>query len=69
MTEEPDFKGYIHDVGGPTANFRHPGLRKADDKGSLPATGSACSRSPAGICGRIIRIISHYCESCAHFRR
>lgn len=20
----PDFKGYIHDVGGPTANFRHP---------------------------------------------
>lgn len=21
---EPDFKGYIHDVGGPTANFRHP---------------------------------------------
>lgn len=24
MTEEKDFKGYIHDVGGPTANFRHP---------------------------------------------
>ena len=23
MTEMPDFKGYIHDVGGPTANFRH----------------------------------------------
>ncbi len=22
MTKEPDFKGYIHDVGGPTANFR-----------------------------------------------
>lgn len=22
ITEEPDFKGYIHDVGGPTANFR-----------------------------------------------
>lgn len=22
MTEDPDFKGYIHDVGGPTANFR-----------------------------------------------
>lgn len=21
MTEQPDFKGYIHDVGGPTANF------------------------------------------------
>ena len=22
MTKDPDFKGYIHDVGGPTANFR-----------------------------------------------
>lgn len=22
MTQDPDFKGYIHDVGGPTANFR-----------------------------------------------
>lgn len=25
---EPDFKGYIHDVGGPTANFRHPSCAK-----------------------------------------
>ena len=25
---EPDFKGYIHDVGGPTANFRHPACNK-----------------------------------------
>lgn len=24
MTEEKEFKGYIHDVGGPTANFRQP---------------------------------------------
>ncbi len=24
ITKMPDFKGYIHDVGGPTANFRHP---------------------------------------------
>ncbi len=24
LTKEPDFKGYIHDVGGPTANFRFP---------------------------------------------
>lgn len=23
----PDFKGYIHDVGGPTANFRHPACK------------------------------------------
>ena len=28
LTEEPDFKGYIHDVGGPTANFRHPSCEK-----------------------------------------
>ncbi len=26
--EEPDFKGYIHDVGGPTANFRQPACEK-----------------------------------------
>lgn len=25
---EPDFKGYIHDVGGPTANFRQPACDK-----------------------------------------
>ena len=24
MVKDKDFKGYIHDVGGPTANFRHP---------------------------------------------
>lgn len=28
LTEKPDFKGYIHDVGGPTANFRHPACQK-----------------------------------------
>lgn len=28
LTKEPDFKGYIHDVGGPTANFRHPSCQK-----------------------------------------
>lgn len=33
MTQDPDFKGYIHDVGGPTANFRHPSCRKQLTKG------------------------------------
>lgn len=33
MTEDPDFKGYIHDVGGPTANFRHPACKKQLEKG------------------------------------
>ena len=28
FTEDPDFKGYIHDVGGPTANFRQPACKK-----------------------------------------
>ena len=28
MTAAPDFKGYIHDVGGPTANFRRPACDK-----------------------------------------
>jgi len=28
LTNEPDFKGYLHDVGGPTANFRFPACEK-----------------------------------------
>lgn len=28
LTEKKDFKGYIHDVGGPTANFRQPACKK-----------------------------------------
>lgn len=33
MTEDPEFKGYIHDVGGPTADFRRPACDKQLDKG------------------------------------
>ena len=33
LTEKPDFKGYIHDVGGPTANFRFPACSKQITKG------------------------------------
>lgn len=33
MTQEKDFKGYIHDVGGPTADFRHPSCKKQLTKG------------------------------------
>ena len=36
LTYEPDFKGYIHDVGGPTANFRHPSCQKQLTKGVCP---------------------------------
>ena len=34
LTEQPDFKGYIHDVGGPTANFRQQGCEKAKKRGN-----------------------------------
>jgi uncharacterized radical SAM protein YgiQ len=30
----PDFKGYIHDVGGPTANFRMPACKNQADRGT-----------------------------------
>lgn len=33
MTKDPEFKGYIHDVGGPTANFRRPACDKQMTKG------------------------------------
>ena len=33
ITDMPDFKGYIHDVGGPTANFRAPSCEKQEKLG------------------------------------
>ena len=36
MTEDKDFKGYIHDVGGPTANFRHDACEKQAKAGACP---------------------------------
>ena len=33
ITKEKDFKGYIHDVGGPTANFRQPSCEKQMTRG------------------------------------
>ena len=34
LTRDKDFKGYIHDVGGPTANFRNPACKKQLEKGT-----------------------------------
>ncbi|MBP3876788.1 MAG: YgiQ family radical SAM protein [Lachnospiraceae bacterium] len=34
FTQEKDFKGYIHDVGGPTAQFRFPSCKKQAEKGA-----------------------------------
>ena len=34
ITKEKDFKGYIHDVGGPTANFQQPSCEKQKEFGT-----------------------------------
>ena len=34
LSEEKDFKGYIHDIGGPTANFRNPACKNQEKVGS-----------------------------------
>jgi uncharacterized radical SAM protein YgiQ len=34
MTQDPDFKGYIHDIGGPTADFRKPACSKQNQYGA-----------------------------------
>ncbi len=36
LTTLPDFKGYIHDVGGPTADFRGPACEKQEQSGACP---------------------------------
>ena len=36
LTQEPDFKGYIHDVGGPTADFRVRACQKQETRGVCP---------------------------------
>ena len=36
MTKDPEFKGYIHDVGGPTADFRATACRKQIKNGACP---------------------------------
>ncbi len=48
MTHLPNFKGYIHDVGGPTANFRNPACDKQATMGACKnkncAAPVACNR-------------------------
>lgn len=34
LIKQPDFKGYIHDVGGPTANFRLPACKHQAERGA-----------------------------------
>ena len=37
ISKLPDFKGYINDVGGPTANFRYPSCDKQKESGVCPS--------------------------------
>ena len=57
MTHEPDFKGYIHDVGGPTANFRMPSCGKQMQDG-MCSGGKHCL-APAA-CSKLIVDHSDY---------
>lgn len=41
MMTLPNFKGYIHDVGGPTANFRHVACKKQEQYGAC--RGKTCA--------------------------
>ena len=36
FVDHPEFKGYVHDVGGPTANFRHPSCKQQQRNGMCP---------------------------------
>lgn len=51
ITQMPDFKGYIHDVGGPTANFRHPSCACRSSTACARAK-NAWRRNHAPICRR-----------------
>ncbi len=56
LAEEPDFKGYIHDVGGPTANFRAPACDKQPKSGAC-ANKRCLSPKP---CARLVADHSDY---------
>ena len=46
LTQHPGFKGYIHDVGGPTANFRRPSCQKQLQTRPVQAPGTAWPPTP-----------------------
>ena len=57
LTHDPEFKGYIHDVGGPSANFRHTSCQKQKRCGmcktaaASPRALSQPGRGPLGVHG------------------
>ncbi len=60
LTEHPDFKGYIHDIGGPTANFR-TGPCKAVAEGKKGVCTTRRCLSP-DVCKNLIIDHSEYIE-------
>lgn len=66
MTKDPEFKGYIHDVGGPTADFRQTSCQKQLTKGVCKIN-SVFSLNPAKTLLWIIRIMFHFSVSCESF--
>ena len=81
MTEDPEFKGYIHDVGGPTANFRHPSCEKQLTKGVcqnrqclFPKPCPESERGPQGLseaaaqaCGKLPKVKKVFIRSGIRF--
>lgn len=57
MVKEPNFKGYIHDVGGPTANFRFPSCKEQITKGMCQGGKKCLAPSP---CPKLIVDHSEY---------
>jgi len=46
FTHDPAFKGYIHDVGGPTANFRKPACNRWENDGKKPCNRQCLTPKP-----------------------
>ena len=46
FTHDPDFKGYIHDVGGPTANFRRPACDRWTKQDAAPCNRQCLAPKP-----------------------
>ena len=59
LTHLPDFKGYIHDVGGPTANFRRPSCQKQLEKGVCGGGRHCLAPSP---CSNLVADHSEYLQ-------
>lgn len=65
LTQMPNFKGYIHDVGGPTANFRFPSCEIQEEHGLCK--GKKCLAPKP--CGNLIVDHSEYLDILRSLRR